>query len=202
MPPKSPPIPPATGPFNRLGVILVLCAVAGCQPANNWRNVTAPGPQALQLLWPCKPEHAQRPQRFAGLDQPTVNVHLMHCEADGALWALSVVTAATPADRLKLPGTLREGLARNLTPPQGPVAQTERVNPGWRLRHATSHPDVGQFWLRGHRPGASGPPQPVTVSVWQFTKGMTLYQASVWQNTLQVDDPRLQTFTEGINFPD
>lgn len=182
--------------------LLAFSALTACEPANNWRTVTAPGPEPLQLQWPCKPEQAQRPQALSGLDGQTVTVHLMHCEADGALWALSVATAATPVDRMKLPGALRQGLAHNLTPPQGPDARIERLKAELPLRHATSHPDVGHFWMHGHRPSASGAPQPVTVSLWQFTKGMTLYQASVWQNTLQVDDPRLQTFTDGINFPD
>ncbi len=182
--------------------LLTLSLLGACEPANNWRTVNAPGPEALQLQWPCKPEPSQRTQALNGLDGQQVNMHLMHCEADGALWALSVATAATPAERLKLPSALRQGLTHNLTPPQGPPAQIERLRADAPWRHATSHPDVGHFWIHGHRPSASGAPQAVTVSVWQFTKGMTVYQASVWQNTLQVDDPRLQTFNDGINFPD
>jgi hypothetical protein len=66
-------------------------AVAGlpllaCSPALNWRQVQF-DPGGLRLLLPCKPDRAQKTVPLGG--QPTA-LSMVGCEADGAMFALSV----------------------------------------------------------------------------------------------------------------
>ena len=60
-------------------------ALAACSPALNWRSV-ALGDVGVTL--PCKPD---RGQRSVQLGEHTVNMEMVGCEADGALFAASRV---------------------------------------------------------------------------------------------------------------
>ncbi len=68
--------------------VLVLAA---CNPALNWRQVNL---QTLNARLPCKPDSATRTVPLAG--RP-VEMEMMGCEADGALFAISHVRAENKA---------------------------------------------------------------------------------------------------------
>ncbi len=77
--------------------MLVLLGLGACSPALNWRRV-ALGDLALTL--PCKPDHAQRTVLFGG---QKLEMEMVGCEADGALFAVSrvAVPPGGDADRLQ-----------------------------------------------------------------------------------------------------
>jgi hypothetical protein len=71
--------------------------LGGCSPALNWRDVTL-GNIALTL--PCKPDHAQRKVSLGG---ESLEMDMVGCEADGALFAVSRLglPKALSADQLQ-----------------------------------------------------------------------------------------------------
>ena len=60
-------------------------ALAACSPALNWRSVPL---GEISVTLPCKPDRGQRPVQ---LGEHTVNMEMVGCEADGALFAVSRV---------------------------------------------------------------------------------------------------------------
>lgn len=194
-----------TGPLKpwRAGVILAMgLGLAACDPATNWRSVTPPEASGLTALFPCKPEHASRQLKLDGMGEQLVTLHLLSCEADGATWALRYTTSANPSARLQSLQALQNAMVRNVSVPGGPAATLTQRSATLGMSHLTTHPNQGHWWVQGHRPTSTGGTEPVTISAWQFSKGLHVFQATVWQNPLQVDDPRLQTFIEGFNFAD
>lgn len=70
--------------------LLLLLALAACNPAFNWREVQPEGTQ-LHLLLPCKPDKAQKMVALGG--QPTT-LSMLGCDAGGATFAVAVVDLA------------------------------------------------------------------------------------------------------------
>jgi len=78
---------------------LISLGLAACSPALNWRSV-ALGELALTL--PCKPDRAQRTVALGG-QRMDMEMEMLGCEADGALFAVSrvAVPSGGDADRLQ-----------------------------------------------------------------------------------------------------
>ena len=76
-----------------MAAVLLLCA---CSPALNWRRVTL-GDMAVTL--PCKPYHTQRSLPWAG---QALEMEMVGCEADGALFAASRIRLPPGADPSQL----------------------------------------------------------------------------------------------------
>jgi hypothetical protein len=76
---------------------LISLGLAACSPALNWRSV-ALGELALTL--PCKPDRAQRTVALGG---QSMDMEMVGCEADGALFAVSrlAVPSGGDADRIQ-----------------------------------------------------------------------------------------------------
>ena len=76
----------------------MLLGLGACSPALNWRSV-ALGELALTL--PCKPDRAQRTVPLGG---KSLDMEMVGCEADGALFAVSRigVPPGAGADELQL----------------------------------------------------------------------------------------------------
>ena len=98
----SPVSVPAKALRIRLGALFALAMALGlglgaCSPALNWRSVTL-GDVALAL--PCKPDHAQRKVSLGG---ENLEMDMVGCEADGALFAVSRLSLpkAQSADQLQ-----------------------------------------------------------------------------------------------------
>jgi hypothetical protein len=179
-----------------------LFALNGCAPATNWRELSPPEAAGLKALFPCKPEHASRSIKLEGLDNTPVKLHLLSCEADGASWALSYADMGSATRRVQGLAALHDALVLRVSQPGGPAAQVKQIPDAPVVKGSTEHPHQGQWWVQGLHPIDAGRVEPITVSAWQFSRGLTVFQATVWQNPLQVDDLRLRTFIEGFNFVD
>lgn len=197
--------PPAGGRPGLLP-LLPLMALAGslaaCSPALDWRTLSPSEAPGLTMAFPCKPEVLSRPQALASLGQRAVPLTQWQCEADGIRWSLMRAQADTPQTRLQLLQALREGLGRNMSPPEGQPARLQRVGPLTHPAGRTPHPDEGLYLIDGHLPRIDAPPAPMRAVLWQFSKGMDVYQLGAWHPTLQPGDPRLAAFSEGVNFRD
>ena len=69
---------------------LALAGLVACSPPLNWRAVRSDA-HALQMLLPCKPDHASRDVPMAGA---TVALDMQGCDAAGATFAVSHVHLA------------------------------------------------------------------------------------------------------------
>lgn len=173
-------------------------ALPACSPALNWREVKLAGDSTTVAAFPCKPEHQSRQLTLPGLEGGPVTMHVMSCEADGAQWAVSYLHAGDALRRIKVLGLLSQSLNQNLT--MGQAQRPPRDLGPTTVPGATAHPDARSWWQTGMRPTAGGAPTPVQARAWHFSRGLMVYQASVWQTTLSPDDPRLTPFATGFNF--
>lgn len=179
---------------------LCVWALMACSPALNWREVRPEAADSLVAMFPCKPESQSRQLTLPDLPGGPVTLHVMACEADGARWALSYLDAGTAERRAAALGLLSRALNTNLSMGRTPIMPPKDLGAA-AIPGMTAHPDARVWWQTGQRPVPGGAIEPVQVKAWHFSHGLTLYQASVWQHTLQPDDPRLTTFADGFNFP-
>ncbi len=77
-------------------IAVILLGLGACSPALNWRSV-ALGELALTL--PCKPDRAQR---TVPLGSQNLDMEMVGCEADGALFAVSRVGVPLGGDAEQL----------------------------------------------------------------------------------------------------
>lgn len=184
------------------GSLATAVVLSACAPPTNWREVNPPQAAGLKAMFPCKPEHASRAIQLEGLDHTPVTLHLLSCDADGATWALTYADMGSATRRIQGLAALHDTLVRRVSQPAGPLAKVDKLPVALGIKGSTEHPHQGQWWVQGLRPTEAGKVEPITVSTWQFSRGLTVFQATVWQNPLQVDDLRLRTFIEGFNFAD
>jgi hypothetical protein len=180
----------------------LLALLGGCAPSLNWREVHPPESQGLMLMFPCKPEHHERSVLLPGVDGGAATVHLLSCEADGATWALSYLDAGTPQRWLQALPALSAALRANIsmgTPALAPSGSQRELGPT-AVPGMTPHPAARTWWLQGQRPISAIQHDTVHVQAWHFSKGLSVFQASVWAPTLQEGDPRLNSFSSSFNF--
>lgn len=179
----------------------LLLALAACAPSLNWREVRPPQAQGLVLMFPCKPEHLERRLTLPGLAGGPVTMHLLSCEADGATWALSYLDAGTPERWLQAPQVLGEALWGNLSMGRPVSGDARRELGPTSVPGMTPHPAARLWRMSGQRPVSATQYDAVQVQAWYFTKGLSVFQASVWAPALREDDPGLKAFATGFNFP-
>lgn len=86
-----------------LGLVVALTSgLSACNPQLNWREVQL---GRLSTLLPCKPDTASRPVSLAGQD---LTMDMAGCQAGEALYAISRLHAADPANAAALMAALRQ----------------------------------------------------------------------------------------------
>lgn len=180
----------------------LLCAslLAACTPSLNWREVRPAEADGLVAMFPCRPDHVQRTVPLSGLDGGPVTLHVLSCQAGGIQWALSHADAGTPARRRQALAALNASLWQNLSA-HDPSQARRRPLGAFQVPGATPHPDAQAWSLTGMRPVSTNRMVPVRVKAWHFSHGLRVFQATAWQPALQDDDPRVEGFAEGFNFP-
>jgi hypothetical protein len=79
-------------------VASLFAILAACTPTHNWRDVRFDG-ASLTALLPCKPDRATRELPIAGQMR---QVHMMGCEADGAMFTIAYAQLASEQEALAL----------------------------------------------------------------------------------------------------
>lgn len=179
----------------------LLLALMACAPSLNWREVRPPQGQGLVLMFPCKPEHHERRLTLPGLNGGPVTMHLLSCEADGRTWALSYLDASTPERWLQAPHALSDALWANLSVGRPASGDARRDLGPAAVPGMTPHPAARIWQMTGQRPVSATTFEAAQVQTWLFTKGLSVFQASVWAPALREDDPGLKAFASGFNFP-
>jgi YD repeat-containing protein len=184
----------------------VVWGLVACSPRLNWREVRPPDAQGLELSFPCRPTTQSRQVRLPNLAGQPVKMYVMTCEADGVTWAVSYFDAGTPTRWRDALTAWQSALQDNLlamsasSKPMGRMQDLRMNLAAIQIAGSTPHPDANTWWATGTRPVNLTDGEPVGVRVWHFTKGLWVFQASVWAPALQPDDPRWVTFSNGIHF--
>lgn len=178
-----------TRPSAGLGYLAIL-AVAGlvaCSPALNWRTVRSEA-HTLQMLLPCKPDHASRDVPMAGT---TVALDMQGCDAAGATFAVSHVHLADARQASAALAGWQAATLANLqaASPPLPVPQPFEL-PG------------GQFGVRWIVVGQRADGHPVTAHAVWFARfqaeGVDLFNAVVYAD--RSDTAVADTFFTGMKF--
>jgi len=80
----------------RISLLVAVAVLLACNPVLNWRRVPL-GDMAVTL--PCKPDHTQRIVQWAG---QSLEMEMVGCEADGALFAASRIHLPAGTDSSQL----------------------------------------------------------------------------------------------------
>ena len=156
------------------------CALVGCTPTLDWREVRPPGSQLLSLF-PCKPSAQQRQVPLAG---KPVLLTLHACVAGGQTWGLAMADVVDPARVAPALVAFSVSAAANIgaaPPGVAPFAAslvTPIAVPGavpFAVRGATPHPDSQRLFLQGKLPDGTR----VTMHAALFSHGTQVFRASV-----------------------
>jgi len=177
---------PLSTRFHAIAIALALamaCALAGCSPTFNWREVPI-GSEGVIVLLPCKPDRATR---ALPLGVEAVTVDMAGCEAGGATFAVAHAVAGSPAQA--------EGWAR-----------------AWRAATRSQLAGAPATEVPAELPRAASTPAPVRLDtpeaggglhvLWfaqQRPDGVSLYQATVLGRPSSAE--ALATFFEGVRVP-
>ena len=134
--------------FNKSQIISIFVTIGllGCSPALNWRQLPIGSSQAML---PCKPDQAKRIVPLAGVQ---VEISMVGCEADGAVFAISYVQTDTTEKARKIMQSWKDAAVSNI---QGKDVQLLDMS-NTPLAKQTSEDD--RIYLRVHGADANGKP--------------------------------------------
>jgi hypothetical protein len=95
---------------NAAAIFFSVLGLSACQPSLNWRNVQMPE-TTLSFELPCKPDKTTKPVSMAG---QTLELTVVGCEADGAVWAVMSAKLSADADRTELLKGWRQATLQNM----------------------------------------------------------------------------------------
>lgn len=194
--------------------LLVMCALtlsgltSGCSPALNWREVHPVQADGLTAMFPCKPDAHERTVPWPGLPAGAT-MHLLSCQTEAGTWALSYLSLP---DVAQLAPAMHEftmsmrrnlGSAAQLTGGGTPVAEQD-LGP-IQVPGMTPSSQARAWHFQAQRPDGLGRPMDMDIRSWQFSHGMTVFQASVWRPVeavkAQTSEDVAQAFFKGLQFP-
>ena len=169
---------------HRFALLWLTLALVACSPSLNWREVRLPGGE-LKAMLPCKPDQATRRQSLAGYD---IDLTMLGCEAEGGLYAISVVELTTPLQAHPIQAQWQTNLLATI---QAQGAQRQ----AYAIRGAHAQPEA----LRLQAVGRSPEGRALTVQAVWFTRGNRLYHAALYaeQLTPEMSEP----FFGGMELP-
>jgi hypothetical protein len=159
---------------------LCMVALSACSPALNWRQVQL---HALKATLPCKPDTATRQ---APLGDAPLDLQMMGCEAEGALFAVSHVHAPSAAAAAQV-------IARWQAQALQALQATETKTEFWQ-----APPWAGgavSLFARGRDPKG----QAVQARLTWLSHGVDVYHFAVYAETLT--DAMMQPLLEDLQAP-
>ena len=181
---------------------LFVALLAACSPAFNWREIR-PDNSGLSLLFPCKPEKAEKMVPLGG---PPTNLILLGCDTGGATFAVAM---ADISDASKVPTVLEQWqnlTLANMNAPLIPVAAASataaQAVQGTLLTQRALIKVPGANLLsppvlvkaRGQRPGGGG----VTGHAAYFSRGTQVFQVVLYADKVQPEES--ETFFSSLKF--
>lgn len=175
-------------------VLAVLLALAACSPTFNWRD-TRPDDTRLALLFPCKPDKAEKKVALGG--QPT-NLRLLSCDAGDLTFA---VTVADLGDATKTATALEQWQnATLLNMRASPVAASGDAKAdatqvtAFKLPGAALQPAAVMVKARGRRADGAA----VSGQALYFAQGSQVFQAVMYADKIPAE--AAETFFASLKF--
>jgi hypothetical protein len=166
-----------------LSALLVL-PMAACAPTLNWREVRPEGAGA-QLLFPCRPDAAERRVALAG---DAVKLTLLSCAAGDHTWGFAFADMSDPTRVDAALAALQTSAAANLG--AGRTDVVPQTVPG-----ATPQARAGRSRLAGRSPEG----KPLNMQMLVFARGTWVFQASALGETAA--EEAVENFLTSIRFP-
>lgn len=182
---------PGAGQARRRAAVL-LCLVSSsyllsCSPTFNWRELRPQG-TPLQVLMPCKPEHAARSLPMAGA-ATELNMH--SCDTGGLSFAVAWADLGDPA---RAQVALAEWPRATLAALHMDPAQADAPALAWDAQVR------GAQQVRGLNAQGTGPQgRTVVVRAAYFSRGTQVYQAAVYGPAIPAEVSG--TFFEAVQLP-
>lgn len=169
-----------SGVCLRMVGLLTLAALQACTPALNWRQVQL---QDLKARLPCKADTATRPVPLAATP---LDLQMMGCEADGALFAISHVRAQDTEAATRVVQQWRAFALQALRTEASQPASWQA--PAWATQAVS---------LRAGGQNPKG--QPVQARLTWIRRGADVYHLAVYAETLT--ESITQPFLEDLQTP-
>lgn len=169
--------------FRRI-LLLGLSLVAACSPSLNWREVRPAGGE-LKAMLPCKPDQGSRRQSLGGRE---LEIHMLGCEAGGALYAVSVSDLADGGQALAAQVQWQANLLGNMQ-------AAASASGAWALKGASAAMEPVRLNAQGRRPDG----QPVQVQAVWFVRGTRMYHAAVYAERISTE--MSEPFFGGLELP-
>lgn len=166
-----------------------LVALAACSPTFNWREAHWAQVEVLKVLLPCKPDQGSRPMHVA---ERVLTMHLMGCEAGGALFVVAVVDVRDGPHAIEVQRQWQQAMLDTMRAGASPDSVRQEA---FVVRGASEQPPPVRLYARGKR--AEG--QELRVQALWFARGGRLYHAVIYFDALSADV--VETFFEGLRFP-
>jgi hypothetical protein len=166
-----------------------LVGLAACNPTYNWREVHWAQDAALKVMLPCKPDQGSRPMRM--VDQ-TLTLHMLGCEAGGALFAVALVDVRDTPHAIQVQHQWQQAMLDNMqaiVAPDSPKLQT------FVFLGASEEPPPIRMQAQGKRQDG----RELNAQALWFARGGRLYHAAIYADKL--DTEVTQAFFEGLRFP-
>jgi hypothetical protein len=167
--------------FYPMAVLLGSLVMSACSPTFNWREVRLDASHLMALL-PCKPDQGARVLALAGQE---VELHMVGCEAGGAMFAVAYADLKSPDHVM---AALTQWKAATLTNMQAQASSARPFVP----KGATLLPQAERVLASGIRPDGSAV---VAQAVW-FASGTQVFHAAVYADKARPEVT--ETFFAGL----
>ncbi len=170
--------------YSRILLLSLSLLLPACSPSLNWREVRPAGGE-LKAMLPCKPDQGSRRQSLAGRE---MEIHMLGCEAGGALYALSVADLADGGQALVVQVQWQANLLGNMQ------ASTS-ASSSWVLKGASAALAPVRLDAQGLRPDG----RPVQAQAVWFARGTRVYHAAVYAQRISAE--MSEPFFGGLELP-
>lgn len=170
--------------YSRFLLLSLSLLLGACSPALNWREVRPAGGE-LKAMLPCKPDQGSRRQSLAGRE---IELHMLGCEAGGALYALSVADLADGGQALAVQVQWQASLLGNMQ------ASTS-ASGSWALKGASAALEPVRLNAQGLRSDG----RPVQAQAVWFARGTRVYHAAVYAERISAE--MSEPFFGGLELP-
>lgn len=170
--------------YRRFLLLSLSLLLAACSPALNWREVRPVGGE-LKAMLPCKPDQGSRRQSLAGRE---MEIHMLGCEAGGALYAVSVADLAGDGQALAVQVQWQANLLGNMK-------ATTSASSAWVLKGASAMLEPVRLNAQGLQPDG----RPVQVQAVWFARGARMYHAAVYAGRISTE--MSEPFFGGLELP-
>lgn len=155
--------------------------LAGCSPADEWRELRPEG-SGILAMFPCKPDRHGREVRLAGQLR---RMEMLVCASNGVTFALTFADIGDPAAVTPAVEEMRAAALGN-------VAAAEVREQALTVPGMTPNPRAARLRFSGRRPDGAGVQEQAVF----FVRGLRVYQATVLAPT--VNEPVAETFFGGL----